>query len=259
MNFATFTAPIIEAVTGLLAVFVTVRATNSNQNFYIMSILGTLRKSGLRRFKLNLWYFAYFSVIIVGVYYAFKNGPADVTGSFLLEVMETMTFLVVLYGGFLLASKMDYWQKPRVNLTFAISIISELTLAFSLVIAWYVGYVMTLTLNAAYLQTLTQPLSGFYALIYVFSFIFLYFTVAFYIISSSLRPAWIWMANAFIGHNPNFGLKLRLSRDQTFLIDWISNVGICVEDKESLRMMPWKSLKSIEIISEGEKRLKKQK
>lgn len=259
MDITTFAAPIIEALTGLLTVFVTVRVTNSDQNFYITSILGTLKKNGFKRFRLNLWYFSYFSVIIVGVYYAFKNGPSDVTGSFLLKVMGAMTMLVVLYGVFLLISKVDYWQKPRANLSLIISITSELILSISLIIAWYIGFVMTLTLNTAYLKTLSQPLSGFYALIYIFSFIFLYFTVAFYIISSSLRPAWIWIANSSMRGNQKSGLKLRLSKEQTFKINWISNVGICLEDKESLRMMPWKSLKSIEIIFEGEKQLQKRK
>lgn len=259
MDLTTFIAPITEGIIGLLTVFFTIHVNTSDQNFYIMSIFGILRKNGLRRFRLSLWYISYFVVIIVGVYYAFKNGPADVTGSFLLKVMATMTALVIIYGLFLLAYKIDNWQKPRVNLTLIISIISELILAISLVIAWYIGYVMTLTLNAAYLQTLPEPLSGFYALIYVFSFIFLYFTISFYIVSSSFRPAMIWTANAFIRSKPNFNLKLKLSKDQQLLIDWISNVGIALEDKESLKIIPWKSLKSIEIIFVGGKQQIKRK
>ena len=252
MGFTTFIAPIIEGITGLLTVFYTIHVNNSDQNFYIMSIFGILRKNGFRRFRLNLWYISYFLVIIVGVYYAFKNGPEDVTGSFLLKVMAAMTGLVIIYGLFLIAFKMDHWQKPRAKLTLVISIISELILVISLVIAWYVGYVMTSTLSAAYLKTLPEPLSGFYALIYVFSFIFLYFTVSFYIVSSSFRPALIWTTNAFIRNNSNFSLRLKLSKDQMLLIDWISNNGIGLEDKESLKIIPWKYMKSIEIIFEND-------
>ena len=249
MDATTLIIPIIEALTGLITIYFTLRMNISDQNFYLASIMGILREEGFHRFRLNLWYLMYFSLIAIGVYYAFKRGPSVVTGSFMLTAMQFMTGLLVSYGPFTLLFRAEFWKKPKINFSLLLSILSELVLSISLIIAWYIGYVITLTLSASYLQTVSEPTSGFYALIYVFSFIFLYFAVVFYIISSSLKPTLIWMANALLKSDTGFELKMRVQKKQELcIINWISREGICVKSKDCIILTPWKSLKSLEVI-----------
>jgi len=247
MSLAALLGPIIEAITGILAIYITARLNSSSQNLFLISIFGILRRYGFKRFRLSIWYLTYFILIIFGVYFAFTSGPSTVKGPFLLSILDAMTLFIILYGLILLSSRAVFKDKPSNMLPLFMSVVSEFLLSLALIIAWYVGYVVTLTLNADFLKTLPQPLSGFYALMYVFSFTFLYFAIAFYAITSSLKPALIGMVNSLLKSKLNSEMKLKISNDRELSIEWINKTGICVIGNNSYRIIPWTSMKDIEI------------
>ena len=101
---------------------------------------------------------------------------------------------------------------------------------------------------AGFLKAIPEPASGFFVLFYIISFILIYFTVAFYILSSSLKSALILIANNLIKGDQKHDLKLKTLGEKILSIYWISKVGVCVKDENSLVLIPWKSYKTIEII-----------
>ncbi len=240
--------PVIEAITGIFALFLTYRTNKSLTIFYLRSIIRTFSKSKRHRYNLGLWYFSYFFIIVCGVLYAFTITPANVKGPFLFSILDTMLGLYVIYGLFFLFSKNEVSERLKERTSFGLSLIAELILSVALILVFFVGYVITLSIAAVYIQTLPKDYQGEASLVYIFTFIFVYFGLAFYIISFSLKPALIWMINTSLNNEEKTEVNFKGTKDEFVQLQAISSLGLHLTFPDSsVGVMTWTSLRSMNI------------
>lgn len=242
--------PIAELIIAALSMYLTYRLNSANASFFLNAFLNILGENSAR-FKKTLWYLVFFAATLIGSYVAYKSSPANVTGTYLLKILDWIIGLLAFFGLITLIAELPALRKP--NVVYAMSVLSVIILLVVLVLGWYLGFIMTLVYLASYVSHLPEPYSGLYVLIYYFVLVVSSFSIIFFILTWDLKSWWIRMADATISSHISisisecYGAEPSISGDTYLRVSSINSKGVTTVRNSVPKFILWNSITSLEI------------
>lgn len=248
MTFEAFLSPTLEFIAIILSIYFSGHYKMADRNLHTMLMMEKFRESKRYRFTPVIWEMGFSSVLVVGIYVAYKYGSGNINGPFLLVVVNYIIAFLTLYGFLYLFHNLSSTRKRISKIIFASVLLSVFLAVILMILIWYLTYVITLTILASYLPLFSETEGAFVALLYYLLFVVSYFSLAFLVMSAVLRPIWYTLLNNVISRDSSHIVEVELSNKNKHLqLKRIYPSGLLVEEGDDILTVSWKNVRNIRI------------
>lgn len=259
MSAEDFSIQFAEVLVGLLSIYVSFRTWGSDKNFYISSIIRSMKESGLKRFTWSYWYIPYFVILFLILIGLSKYMAVTYKGPFLLYLLEFMLLVFLIYGGIAAWLSLRDHEKAVDKSNLVLGIISLILLGIGLVTLWIECFAISIDLFANYLFSVLPSLgpdtAGILAIIFYISLVIVYFGVSLLLITTSIRQVLVSLANSSLNTNQFIITKLngrelasQNAKEAIYpTVKLLSSGGVRADYENKLVLIPWKSIRTLEL------------